>query len=41
VAMFSSVSFEDMIAGLTWLCTLPTGWSVEWDLSPANNDSAK
>ena len=39
MALFSSVFFEDMVAGLTWPCTLPPGWSVEWDASPANDDS--
>ena len=28
---FSGTDFEDMIAGLTWPCTLPPCWSVEWD----------
>ena len=28
---FSGTDFEDMIAVLTWPCTLPPGWSVEWD----------
>jgi len=31
-------TFEDMFASLTWPCTLPPGWSVEWDTSPANDD---
>jgi hypothetical protein len=39
--MFSGMSFEEMIAGLAWLITLQTGWSVEWDSSPANHDSAE
>ena len=37
----SGDTFEDMIAGLTWPCTLPTGWSVEWDPTPANDGNAK
>jgi hypothetical protein len=41
VALFSGASFEEMIAGLTWPCTLPPGWSMEWDASPANNNSAE
>jgi hypothetical protein len=41
VAIFSGVSFEDMIAGLAWPSTLPIGWTVEWDLSLASNDSAE
>ena len=32
------MSFEDQIASLTWPCSLPYGWSVEWDPSPAGND---
>jgi hypothetical protein len=39
--MFLGVSFEDMIAGLAWLNTLPTDWTVEWDPSPASNGSAE
>ena len=31
MALFSGTNFEDLIASLTWLCTLPPGWSVEWD----------
>ena len=31
--------FEDMVASLTWPCTLPPGWSVEWDTTPANDDN--
>ena len=34
-------TFEDMIASLTWPCTLPPGWSVEWDMTPANDDNAE
>jgi len=34
-------TFEDMIASLTWPCTLPPGWSVEWDPSPANDDKSE
>ena len=29
--LFSDETFEDMIAGLTWSCSLPPGWSVVWD----------
>jgi len=29
--LFSGDTFEDQVASLTWLCTLPPGWSVEWD----------
>ena len=29
-----------MIASLTWPRTLPPGWSVEWDPTPANDDNA-
>ena len=29
--LFSGDTFEDQIASLTWPCTLPPGWSVEWD----------
>ena len=28
---FSGTNFEDLFASLTWPCTLPPGWSVEWD----------
>jgi hypothetical protein len=34
-------TFEDMVASLTWPCTLPPGWSVEWDASPANDDNTE
>jgi hypothetical protein len=40
VALFSGETFEDMVASLTWPCTLP-GWSVEWDASPTNDDNAE
>ena len=33
-----STNFEDMIASLTWPCTLPPGWSVEWDGPSAGSD---
>jgi hypothetical protein len=40
VAQFvSGDTFEDMIASLTWPCTLPPGWSVEWDTTPADGDN--
>jgi hypothetical protein len=41
VVLFLGEGFEDMIASLTWLCTLPHGWSVEWDASAANDDRTK
>ena len=37
----SGDTFEDQIASLTWPCTLPPGWSVEWDTTPANDDNAE
>jgi len=30
-----------MIASLTWPCTLPPGWSVEWDTTPASDGNAE
>ena len=36
VALFSSIAVEDIFAGLT---ALPSGWSVEWVVSPANTNS--
>ena len=38
VALFSGTNFEDMIASLIWACTLPPGWSVEWDGPSAGAD---
>ena len=38
VALFSGTNFEDLIASLTWPCTLPPGWSVEWDGPSAGAD---
>ena len=38
VALFSGTNFEDMVASLTWPCTLPPGWSVEWDGPSAGAD---
>ena len=38
VALFLGTNFEDMIASLTWPCTLPPGWSVEWDGPSAGAD---
>ena len=38
MALFSGTSFEDMIAGLTWPCTMPPGWSVEWNGSSVGVD---
>ena len=40
VAFFSGENFEDLIAGLTWPCTLPPGWSVEWEGSSAGADAS-
>jgi hypothetical protein len=31
VALFLGNAFENMFAGLTWSCSLPPGWSMEWD----------
>ena len=38
MALFSGTNFEDMIVSLTWPCTLPPGWSVEWDSPSAGAD---
>jgi len=38
VALLSGTNFEDMIASLTWLCTLPPRWSIEWDGPSAGAD---
>ena len=38
VVLFLGDSFEDIIAGLTWPCTLHPVWFVEWDSSPANTN---
>ena len=40
MALFSGEKFEDLIAGLTWPCTLPLGWSVEWEGSSAGADAS-
>ena len=40
MALFSSVTSEEMIAGLTWSCSLPPGWSIEWDGSLAGADTS-
>ena len=40
VALFLGENFEDLIAGLTWPCTLPPGWSVEWEGSSAGADAS-
>jgi hypothetical protein len=29
VALFLGETFDDMVASLTWLCALPSGWSME------------
>ena len=39
MALFSGDAFEEMIVGLTWPCTLPPGWSVEWDGPSASADT--
>ena len=39
--LFSGDTFEDQIASLTWPCTLPPDWSVEWDPTPADDDNAE
>ena len=33
--------FLDQIAGLTWPCKLPPGWTVDWDPSPADDEGAE
>ena len=38
MALFLGENFEDMIAGLTYPCTLPPGWSVEWERPSAGSD---
>ena len=38
MALFLDTNFEDMIASLTRPCTLPPGWSVEWDGLSAGAD---
>ena len=38
MALFSGTNFEDLFASLTWSCTLPPGWSVEWDGPSAGAD---
>ena len=40
MALFSGEAFEEMLAGLTWPCTLPPGWSVEFDASLAAADAS-
>ena len=39
VSLFSGEAFEEMIAGVTWPCNLPPGWSVVWDGPSADADS--
>jgi len=41
VTLFSSDTSEDMVASLTWPYSLPPGWPVEWDVTPANDDNAE
>ena len=38
MALLLGEAFEEMLAGLTWPCTLPPGWSVEWDGPSAGAD---
>ena len=38
MALFSGTNFEDLFASLTWPCTLPPGWFVEWDGPSAGAD---
>jgi hypothetical protein len=38
---FQMRSLRIWLLVLTWLCTLPPSWSVEWDASPANDDNAE
>ena len=40
VPLFLDENFEDMIAGLSYPCTLPPGWSVEWEGSLAGTDAS-
>ena len=40
MALFSGEAFEEMLAGLTWPCTLSPGWSVGWDGSSAGADAS-
>ena len=35
---FFRFEFEEEIASLIYPCSLPPGWSVEWDTSSAGND---
>jgi hypothetical protein len=35
------MSFVTQVDNLTWPGTVPLGWSVEWDPSPAGNDPSK
>jgi len=37
VALFSGITFEDVFAGVT---ALPSGWSMEWVISPTNTKSS-
>jgi hypothetical protein len=41
VALVSGETCEDIVASWTWPCTLPPGRSVEWDMSPANDDNTE
>jgi hypothetical protein len=33
LTLLSGETVEDLVAGLTWPCVLPPGWSVEWGLT--------
>ena len=41
VTLFSGMTLEDPNTSLTWPSVLPIGWSMEWEPSPASNDSAE
>jgi hypothetical protein len=34
----SGMTFENTTDNLVWPTSVPCGWSVEWDLSPAGSD---
>ena len=39
MTLFSGMFCEDQNTSMTWPSVLPTGWSMEWEQSPASNDS--
>ena len=39
--LFLGMFCEDQNTSMTWPSVLPTGWSMEWEPSPASNDSAE